>query len=69
MTVNKDDWKDRYQKAKTWGDGERLVDELSTEEKQILLKALVIAHDYVGVSMRDEFIMGVIGARLQSIPQ
>jgi hypothetical protein len=52
--TSKRDWKERYQKVKTWADGKALVDELSMGETQELARSLILVDFYMGLDLRQQ---------------
>jgi len=56
MSIPAEEFKDEYyNKAKTWGDCERLVERLSPEQAEELHKAMRIVKAYTGLNERQKF--------------
>lgn len=54
------DWKAQYEKAKTWGEADRLVEQLTAKEHLDLYGALQTIKEWMGLDMRQEFYMSIL---------
>lgn len=52
--------KARIHQAKTWGDGQEIVDSFTGEQLLEFRDALQIVNDNFGLTMRDEFMLSLI---------
>jgi hypothetical protein len=56
------EFKERYGKADTWGDLNNVLAQLTKEQKKELYDTVKKAKEMIGVTMRDEFLLGTLKA-------
>jgi len=60
-----EEFKEKYHKADTWGDLDRLLDEVGTDDMKKLYGALTLTSEWVSITMKDECLLGFIKPRIQ----
>jgi len=59
-----EEFKERWEKAKTWGDADNIIDAMTLEEMEELYNILRKANEWVGLTMKDEWLIKILKAKI-----
>jgi len=66
-TALKPDFIKAYSKSKTWADLDNAIDKnLKPSEMVNLRSALEVVKEYVGIDMRQDFLLGILSSRIDN---
>jgi len=60
ISITPEEFNKTYNRIETWGEGDELVDRLSLEQMKALYDNLKFTQQWVGVTMRDEWLLGIL---------